>query len=390
MPSRSHPRRPRSGGGGYSIVRFVLLGLLALVAVLLLVAAVALPAYARGKTRELLQSSNDISGDFLDVETQLFPLSYTVTHLKVRTRDAVLPDPFLYADRLAIRVKWAPLLAGRVVGEVEGQGVKVVIEQPKPGGDGRLPSIAEIVPVKAVVERIEVKRSEVLYAWVREPNRPTLWFHDIEATLQNVPSRLGLTEGPTVLDARGTVQRSGTLRVQANIEPFATPVQYALEATVDHFDLSQMNSYIGVEKGVKLSPGSFSTRMKLTVDKGRLSGWVDPRLEGTEVESVNEDLGSKLKALLGKVSLTLSAPADGTKPSGKIAVTDDLRGPGVQLVAVLEKSVENAFLLSMQEALKRAYGKPPGEAASQAKKEPTRLESKPVNPGARRGAGEAR
>ena len=50
-----------------------------------------------------------------------------------------------------------------------------------------------------------------------------------------------------------------------------------------------MNAYIGVEKGVKLTSGSFSTRMKLTVQKGRLTGWVDPRLEGTELESVSED-----------------------------------------------------------------------------------------------------
>jgi len=172
------------------------------------------------------------------------------------------------------------------------------------------------------------------------------------------------------------VQRSGTMRVEASIEPFATPVEYALEATVDHFDLSEMNAYVGAEKGVKLSPGTFSTRMKLAVDKGRLAGWVDPELSGTRVESANEDLGSKLKALLGKVTLTLSPPADGTKPSGKIAVSDDLRGRDVQLVMVLEKSVENAFLLSMQEALKRAYTKPPSETASQAKQEPTKLQSK--------------
>ena len=376
MLFRAHSRGPRSGRRWRSIVRLAAVGLLALVAVVLLVAAVALPAYARGKTRQVLQGSNNVSGDFLDVETQLFPLSYTVTHLKVRRKGALLDDPFFYADRLAIRVRWAPLLAGSVVGDVEGEGVKVVIEQPKPGGNAHLPSIEELIPVKAVVERIAVRRSEVLYAWVREPNRPTLWFHDIEATLQNVPSRLGLTSGPAVLAARGTVQRSGTMRVEASIEPFATPVEYALEATVDHFDLSEMNAYVGAEKGVKLSPGTFSTRMKLAVDKGRLAGWVDPELSGTRVESANEDLGSKLKALLGKVTLTLSPPADGTKPSGKIAVSDDLRGRDVQLVMVLEKSVENAFLLSMQEALKRAYTKPPSETASQAKQEPTKLQSK--------------
>jgi len=179
-----------------------------------------------------------------------------------------------------------------------------------------------------------------------------------------------------VLAARGTVQRSGTMVVRAAIEPLATPVEYAVETTIEHFDLSQMNSYVGVEKGVKLTPGSFSTRMKFNVVKGRLTGWVDPRLEGTEVTSLDEGLGSKLKALLGKVTLTLSPPADGTKPTGKIAVTDDLRGPSIQLVAVLEKSIENGFLLSMNEAVKRAYTKPPSETAAQAKEEPTKLKSK--------------
>ena len=104
--------------------------------------------------------------------------------------------------------------------------------------------------------------------------------------------------------------------------------------------------------------------------------WVDPRLEGTELESASDGLGSTLKVLLGKASLSLSAPADGTKPSGKIAVADDLRDPKLQLVVVLEKSVENSFLLSMQEALKRVYTKPPSETAAQAKPQPTQLKTK--------------
>jgi hypothetical protein len=137
-----------------------------------------------------------------------------------------------------------------------------------------------------------------------------------------------------------------------------------------------MNAYIGVEKGVKLSPGSFSTRMNFTVHKGRLTGWVDPTLEGTELQSASEDLGAKLKALFGKISLTFSTPADGTRPSGKIAVADDLRDPKLQLLPVFEKSIENGFLLSMMEALKRVYAKPPAESAAKAKQEPTPLKSK--------------
>jgi Domain of Unknown Function (DUF748) len=376
MPATTSHSRPRSRRGWRSVVRWIALGLLGFVALALLLAALALPACARGKTREFLQNTKDISGDFLDVQTSLFPLRYTVTHLKIRRNDAVLKDPFFYADRLAVHLRWGPLLTGRFVGNVAAEGVKVVIEQPPSGGGlGRLPTMEDIIPVKAVVERVQIKNSEALYAWVREPNRPTLWFHQIEATLENVPSRPGLTERPMVLAARGTVQRSGTMLVQATIEPFATPVEFVVETAIDHFDLAQMNSYVGGLTGVKLTSGSFSTRMKITVEKGHLTGWVDPRLEGTELESVSEGLGSKLKALLGKVTLTLSAPADGTKPSGKIAVADDLTDPKLQLVAVLEKSVENSFLLSMQEALKRVYTKPPSETAAQAKPQPTPLKT---------------
>src|SRR5262249_61338421 len=116
------PRPPRPSSP--AIVRGLVLGLLALGALPLLVAAIALPAYARNKTRELLQTSKDISGDFLDVQTNLFPLRYSVRHLKVRKKDAVLKDPIFYADRLDIHLRWGPLLAGRSVATVDGQRAK--------------------------------------------------------------------------------------------------------------------------------------------------------------------------------------------------------------------------------------------------------------------------
>jgi hypothetical protein len=114
--------------------------------------------------------------------------------------------------------------------------VKVVIEEGPPGGDSRLPSMSKVIPVRAVIERLQIKNGQVLYAWVRKPNRPTLWFPDIEATLENLPSRPGLTEGPVVLAARGTMQRSGSLRVSITADPFVTPLNFAGEAAVTNFD----------------------------------------------------------------------------------------------------------------------------------------------------------
>jgi hypothetical protein len=82
-------------------------------------------------------------------------------------------------------------------------------------------------------------------------------------------------------------------------------------------------------------------------DGGRSS--LSVALISTHLESKDEGLGSKLKALFGRVSLTISKPAPGTESSGKIAVTDDLTDPKLQLAPVLEKVVENGFLLGLEE-----------------------------------------
>jgi len=344
-------------------------------ALLVVVVAVSLHPLARSRTRAALDGLEGAHGEFLDARLSLFPLRYTVTHLKIRNLETRVREPFFYAESVTVDLRWASLFRGRLVGSIDAHGVKMVLEQPKPGGKLRLPSLSDLVPVAAVLERLQLTKGEVLYAWVREQNQPILWFHDIEATLENLGSRPGLTEGPLVLNARGQFVRQGTMRVSVTAEPFATPLVFAGEAVAEDVDLSQMNPYIAATKGVKLTPGAFSMKMSFASKNGRLTGTVDPHLTGTEIQSADEDLGSKLTALLGKISLTVSGQTEGTRPSGRIAVSDDFRDPSLQLVPVLEKTIENGFLLGMQESLKRAYAGPPGKQPDQAKPEATPLKT---------------
>jgi hypothetical protein len=69
-------------------------------------------------------------------------------------------------------------------------------------------------------------------------------------------------------------------------------------------------------------------RFTFVCRNGRLTGFIDPHLRDTRIDSKDEDLESKLKALFGKISLGLSSPADGTRMSGKVAVSDTLTDPG--------------------------------------------------------------
>jgi hypothetical protein len=152
----------------------------------LLVLAVSLQPFARAQTKKLLGGLKGASAEFNDVRVSIFPLRYRIQHLKLRERNAKTKEPLFYADELAATLRWARLLTGRLAGTVEGRAVKVVLHQPDEGSDARLPPVEELIPFRAELERAHIKDAEVLYVWVREKNRPSVWFHGIEATLEYV------------------------------------------------------------------------------------------------------------------------------------------------------------------------------------------------------------
>ena len=328
----------------------VVLGTLAL---LLVVVALALPGVARKKTREALDGLQGARGDFEDVQVGLFPPRYTITHLKIAKKDTVLRQPSFYADRIAVTLQWGSLLRGVFRGNLDGERVKIVLEQPPPGPERPLPPLAKIFPVPVVVDRAQLRRAEVVYAWVQEKGRPTVWANDIEATVENFASRPGLVEGPLVIAARGKLGK-GTVWFTVSAEPFAERLTFTASAGTDGFDPSLLSAYLSATKNVTLTPGNYSTKMSFRSVDGRLRGVIDPHLTGTHLESAG-DAGSALKAFFGKIALAVSAPTEGTRASGAIEVSDDLTDPRLQLAPRLEKVIENGFILGLQEALRRSY-----------------------------------
>jgi hypothetical protein len=337
------------------------IGLFGLGALCLLAIGIRLAAnpLARWETRRLVDGLAGIEGDFLDARLSFFPLVYSVTHLKLSQPKRQTKEPLVYAEELSLRLLWGPLVTGHLVARIQGQGVKVVLEQPTPGTPARLPDLSGLIPVRILLDRLQAKRGEVLYVWVHQEGRPTMWFHDIEATLENVGSRPQLASGPMTLAATGVVQRGGTMSVVVQAEPYAEPLTFRGEATLEGFDVSQMNALIDSQKGVKLSPGVFSLQMTFDSKAGRLAGRVEPHLTSSEVIAKDPKLGSAFIALFGRLSMAIAPQPEGTTARGAILVRDELTEPNRQLLPSMEKVVENGFLLGLQESLRRVYAGAP-------------------------------
>jgi Domain of Unknown Function (DUF748) len=335
--------------------------LLGLAGVGLLVVAVRLAAdpLVRWETRRWVNAPQGLQGDFLNAHLSFFPLVYEVTHLKLSQFDRQTKEPLLYADDVSLQLLWGPLLSGRLVARVQGRGVKVVLEQPVPGTPTRLPDLSRLVPVRILLDRVQAKQGEVLYVWVHQKGRPTMWFHEIEATLENIGSRPDLAAGLMTLAATGVVQRSGRMSVVVQADPYAQPLTFHGEASLDDFDVSQMNALIDSQKGVKLAPGMFSLKMTFNSRAGNLEGRVDPHLTGSEVIAQDSNLASELTAFFGRISMKFASQPEGTTPTGGILVRDELTEPNRQLLPSMEKVVENGFLLGLQESLRRHYAGSP-------------------------------
>lgn len=360
---------PRPGPA--RVLQTLLLVLLGVVAALLLIAAIALPSLARSKTREALEGMKGSRGEFEDVQVSLFPLRYSISRLKITRKDALVNQPALYAERLTATLRWSSLLHGVFAAKVDAEHVKVVLEEPKPGPDTPLPSLRELIPVPAVIERAQLRDSEVLYAWVRKQGWPMVWAHRIEATVENLASRPELQQGPMVVAAWGMMGGKGTVWFTVTAEPWAERLTFSGNAGAEGFDPSQLNAYFAPYKDIALTPGRYSMRMTFRSEAGRLTGSIDPHLEGTELRS-DGDPGSALKVFFGKIVLAVSGPTEGTSVSGVVAVRDDLTDPKLQLAPRLEKVIENGFSLGLQESLKRYYA---GKTEPSDKREPTPLKA---------------
>lgn len=367
MVARVRKRTPAQASLGTRRLRVALLLLGALGVLLVAVRLVANPL-ARWETKRLVSSLHGVQGDFLDARLSFFPLVYDVSHLKLTQPERQTQEPILYADELSLQLLWGPLLTGQLVARIRASGVKVVLEQPEPGTPARFPELSRIIPVRIRLERLQVRQGEVLYVWVHQKGRPSMWFHDIETTLENIGSRPDAASGLMTLAATGVVQRSGRMSVVVQADPYAQLLTFRGQARLEDFDVAQMNALIESQKGVKLSPGVFSLRMTFDATAGRLEGRVEPHLTGTEVVAPDANPRSAVTALLGRLSMTLTPEPEGTTATGAILVRDELTTPDRPLLLGMEKVVENGFLLGLQESLRRVYAGVPSRDARPATK----------------------
>jgi hypothetical protein len=359
---------------------------LAAIGILLVAARLALDPLATWRTRRALSGLEGMRARFSDVEVKLLDLSYAVHDLRIEKRSAGGRSlPFLEVGRAKFGVLGKELLRGHVVARIDLDAPKLNLVQAsdeegaKPSDDAaeaarhaRDPGqelretprlgkrLADLAPF--LVDRVQIRDGEVLWVDAREPERPRLWFHGVEATLENFATRPALSRGePTVLAARGTIQRTGRASFFATADPLAKQLTFAGQGRVDGLALAELGELLAAKQDVVPDGGVLDMSLRFRAEAGRLTGGIRPILKDAGTRPAEPGLGARLKSLLADAALDVFS--DDVPGRDAVATTIPISGrlddPDLQLVPTILGVVRNAFVRGLADSLE---GLPPPKA----------------------------
>jgi hypothetical protein len=286
--------------------------------------------------------------------------------------------PFFEVQRAKFGVLGKELVRGHVVARIDLDRPKLNLVQAsdeavrdeeaarRSGGQelGETPQVgrrlADLAPF--LVDRVQIRGGEVLWIDAREPKKPSLWFHEVEATLENFATRPALARGePTVLAARGVLQRSGRASFFATADPLAKKLTFAGQGRVEGLRLEELGELLAAKQDVAPDKGVLDMSLRFRADDGQLSGGVRPILKDAGTRPAGPGLGPKLKSFLADASLKMFK--DDVPGRQAVATTIPIEGrvddPKLQLVPTILGVVRNAFVRGLSDSLE---GLPPPKA----------------------------
>lgn len=335
---------------------------LLVIAAILVAGRLALNPFVKHHTQQVLDSLQGYKGSFKDVSVSLYRLSYTIDGLKLvqvpAPRGGETKRPFFFAERIRLGLHWRDLIhKHELVGSVE-------IDEPKMNfvaGDDSEKSQTKIAdphlgaklkklsPLE--VDRIELKKAEVAFADDTSQGSPSIWLHDVDATIENIATRVGLTHGePTTLAASGTLQKTGQVSVFVTADPLAKSLGFSGRASVEGLSLQDVGNFL--VKKAELAPerGTIDLFAEFDAHDGRISGGVKPVLKDAHVKPAKGGIGPAIKAWISDAALRIFSD----RVPGRDAVTavvpikGTIGGPKTDVWSTVWGVLRNAFVEGLQ------------------------------------------
>jgi hypothetical protein len=197
------------------------------------------------------------------------------------------------------------------------------------------------------VDHIDILDGQVAFVDTSRKERPELWLHDLQLSVENLTTRVRLTEGrPVLLTATATLQHSGRMAIFITADPFEKGLTFSGRAAIIGLQTSELYRFIEPASNMHAPHGTIDLFVEFDCRNGELTGGVKPVLKNVEIRADDKNLWTVLKAWATDLAVELFS--DRVKDRNAVAtiipIKGTLNGPNVELWPAIFGVLRNAFV----------------------------------------------
>ena len=272
-----------------------LLWALIILVIAALVARAMLPIWVRDYVNRKLNEMEDYTGHVVDVDIHLWRGAYSAHGVEIKKRTGTLPVPFFSAPVVDLSVEWKALFQGALVGEIH-------FEQPKLNFvNGRTKAttqvgvdqpwtdkIRELFPLR--INRATASGGEVHYRDFNRKPQVDVEMDRIRMVATNLTNSRKLSETLNAeIEISGRPLRSGQLRANIDMDPYAAKPTFALELEADAIPLVKLNDFATAYAAITFEEGTLRVATSMNSKQGRFTGYFEPVFDKMVIFDPGED-----------------------------------------------------------------------------------------------------
>jgi len=226
------------------------------------------------------------------------------------------------------------------------------------------PVLRKLTPLE--VDHIDVLDGQVAFIDTSRRERPEIWLHDLELSVENLTTRVHLTEGlPVLLTASATVANGGTMSMFVTVDPFEEGLTFSGRVALLGLRTADLYRFIEPATNLQAPEGSVDMFIEFDCRNGELTGGVKPVLKNVKIRPDEKGPFTVLKAWVADAAVKLVSD----RVPGRNAVTTvvpirgTLNGPDVQIWPAIFGVMRNAFVQGLTSGF--AYLPPPTAASKE-------------------------
>ncbi|WP_199610522.1 DUF748 domain-containing protein [Flocculibacter collagenilyticus] len=262
---------------------------LVVVGLILIALRIALPPTIKWYINDTLNKAEDYTGSVGNVGLSLWRGAYQIDNVVLKKKEGDIEHPFFEVKHLEFSLLWSALIDGAVVGTVllEQPTINFVDaekEEDKQTGTSEnwLMLAQQLFPLR--IDKLQINQGKIQFH--NEDAKPEIHaaLTDVNATLLNlVNSREVAKELNASLNATGKTQETGTLTIEASLNPNTPKPTFDVNMVVESVALSNFENIFNHYAPFDLEAGILDMAIELASDDGELLGYIKPVLKDVEV-----------------------------------------------------------------------------------------------------------